>query len=66
MHQAEDEPVVAVRNALLTQAEQRLLDAVAIIPIDTLVERALVAPRIHGWQDNAFAFHPSRFLSVGP
>ena len=66
MHTAEDEPVMAERNALLTRAEQLLLDAVPIIPIDTPVERALVAPRVHGWQENAFAFHPSRFLSIGP
>jgi oligopeptide transport system substrate-binding protein len=66
MHRAEDVPVVAERNALLTKAEQRLLDSAAIVPIDTPVERVLVSPRIHGWQDNAFAFHPSRFLSIGP
>lgn len=66
MHRAEDEPAIAERNALLTRAEQKLLDAVPIIPIDTPVERVLVAPRVHGWQDNAFAFHPSRYLSIGP
>jgi len=66
MHQAEDEPTVATRNALLNQAEQKLLDSVAIIPVDTPVERIMVSPRVHGWQNNPFVVHPSRFLSIGP
>jgi oligopeptide transport system substrate-binding protein len=66
MRQAEDEPDITRRNALLAQAEARLLAAVPIIPIDTPVERVLVRDRVRGWQDNEFAFHPSRWLSLQP
>ncbi|HEV2673891.1 MAG TPA: peptide ABC transporter substrate-binding protein [Aliidongia sp.] len=66
MHSAEDEPDPARRSALLGEAEQRLLTAVPLIPLDTPVERMLVRSRVHGWQDNEFAFHPSRWISIGP
>ena len=66
MHRAEDEPNLERRNALLGEAEQRLLAAVPLIPLDTPVERVLVRARVRGWQDNEFAFHPSRWLSLAP
>jgi oligopeptide transport system substrate-binding protein len=66
MRRAEDEPDLVRRNALLGQAEARLLAAVPIIPIDTPVERVVVRARVQGWQDNEFAFHPSRWLSLAP
>ena len=51
---------------LLSEAETRLLADVPLIPIDTPVERVLVRSRVRGWQDNEFAFHPSRWLSLAP
>ena len=66
MHQAEDEPDPERRNMLLSEAETRLLADVPLIPIDTPVERVLVRSRVRGWQDNEFAFHPSRWLSLAP
>lgn len=60
--QALDTVDPAERAALLTTAEERLLRAAPILPIYHYVSRALVAPDVRGWQDNAMNIHPSRLL----
>ncbi len=52
------------RLELLWQAEQRLLDEHAIIPLYYYVSRHLVSPGVRGWQDNAMDIHLSRWLAL--
>lgn len=51
------------RTALLWQAEERLLDRNAIIPLYYYVSRHLVRPEISGYEDNPMDIHLSRYLS---
>lgn len=51
------------RGQLLAQAERLLIDDAAVVPLNFPVYRALVNPRIKGWQENVLNVHPSRFLS---
>lgn len=51
------------RGHLLGQAERLLIDDAAVLPLNFPVYRALVNPRIRGWQENVLNVHPSRFLS---
>mgnify|MGYP005855919127 CR=1 FL=1 len=52
------------RTHLLWQAEQRLLDHNAIIPLYYYVSRHLVRPEISGYEDNPMDIHLSRWLSL--
>lgn len=52
------------RTALLWQAEQRLLERNAIIPLYYYVSRHLVHPAISGYEDNPMDIHLSRWLST--
>jgi oligopeptide transport system substrate-binding protein len=54
------------RAKLLGQAEQVLLNDGAVQPINFPVYRAVVSPRIRGWEDNILNLHPSRYLSFVP
>ncbi|MEM1080265.1 MAG: peptide ABC transporter substrate-binding protein [Pseudomonadota bacterium] len=54
------------RQALLHQAEQRLLDQQAIIPLYYYVSRHLVHPDVRGYEDNPMDIHLSRWLSLAP
>jgi peptide/nickel transport system substrate-binding protein/oligopeptide transport system substrate-binding protein len=54
----------SARAHMMRQAEQRLIFDAPIIPIFHNAARALVAPRVHGWQDNPINLHPSRSLSL--
>lgn len=53
----------AERGHLLGQAERLLIDDSVLLPLNFPVYRALVNPRIRGWQENLLSLHPSRFLS---
>ena len=52
------------RTATLVEAEQRLLDRHAIIPLYYYVSRHLVDPDLRGWQDNVMDIHLSRWLDL--
>lgn len=54
------------RLDLLWSAEQRLLEAHAIIPLYYYVSRHLVDPHIKGFEDNPMDIHLSRWLRLGP
>ena len=54
------------RIRLLWQAEERLLDRNAIIPLYYYVSRHLVHPGIAGYEDNPMDIHLSRWLSLRP
>ncbi len=53
------------RNALLAQAETRLLDNQAMIPLYFYASKHLVKPRVRGFVANPLDHHASRFLSLG-
>ena len=55
---------VETRLALLRQAEQLLLDDVAVAPVFFGVARDLVSPQVKGWKDNVLNVHRTRFLSL--
>jgi oligopeptide transport system substrate-binding protein len=52
------------RTRLLWQAEERLLERNAIVPLYYYVSRHLVAPEISGYEDNPMDIHLSRWLSL--
>ena len=52
------------RGACLAEAEQILLDDAAVAPVFFGVTRALVAPAVNGWTDNAVNIHRTRWLSL--
>lgn len=54
----------ASRTATLVQAEARLLDRHAIIPLYYYVSRHLVQPDLLGWEDNVMDIHLSRWLDL--
>lgn len=50
------------RGRLLAEAEQVMLDAMPYIPIVYYVNKALVNPRVTGWEDNIVHIHRTRYL----
>jgi len=52
------------RAALLRQAEARLLQAHALVPLYFYTSRHLVRPEVEGFQANPLDRHPSRFLRL--
>ncbi len=58
------EPDPAARSAKMRVAEEILIADMPILPLYFYVTRALVNPRIVGWQDNIANVHPSRTLAI--
>ena len=58
----ERDPVA--RANLLRDAEQTLLDDVALVPVFFGVTRNLVSPQVKGWKDNNVNVHRTRYLSL--
>ena len=54
------------RDAWLRAAEQRLLNADAVVPLYFYTAKHLVDARVHGWQANALDRHASRWLALDP
>ena len=52
------------RARLLQQAEQTLLDDVALAPVFFGVARNLVSPQVRGWKDNNVNVHRTRYVSL--
>lgn len=50
------------RLALLLQAEQRLMEAHAVLPLYGYVSKHLVSTRVGGWEDHLLDRHPSAGL----
>ncbi|HLZ68122.1 MAG TPA: peptide ABC transporter substrate-binding protein [Aliidongia sp.] len=53
----------AERGRLLGEAERLLIDDAVVLPLNFPVYRAVVSPRVRGWQETVLNLHPSRFLS---
>jgi oligopeptide transport system substrate-binding protein len=62
--QSDQEPDAARRAAILSRAEQLMLDDEGMAPIDFVVSRSLVNPKVTGWVDNPLNFHRARWLCV--
>jgi oligopeptide transport system substrate-binding protein len=50
------------RVALYREAEALIGTGVPVVPLYSVMVRALVDPRLEGWQDNARAVHAARYL----
>ncbi|HEY0299703.1 MAG TPA: ABC transporter substrate-binding protein, partial [Rhizomicrobium sp.] len=57
---------VKTRGALLRQAEQILLDDIAVSPSRFLVTQDIVEPYVKGWIPNVRDFNRSRWLWIDP
>jgi hypothetical protein len=55
---------VEARAQLLGQAETRLLESAADIPIFVESRKTLVGPRVRGWRTGPIPVIPSRWLCV--
>lgn len=63
---ADAAPTLARRQQLLREAESRLLDAHAVLPLYFYTSKHLVRREVKGFEANALDHHPSRFLSLEP
>ncbi len=62
--QADQEPDAGRRALILSRAEQIMLDDEGMSPVDFVVSRSLVNPKVAGWVDNPLNFHRARWLCV--
>jgi oligopeptide transport system substrate-binding protein len=64
MDSALSEANPARRAAKMLEAERMVMGDAAVIPLYYYATRALVSPKVTGWQDNAGNVHPSRTLGL--
>jgi len=53
-----------VRQVYLEEAEKLLLSEHPVIPLYFYVNKNMVSPRVHGWEDNVLNYHYSQHLSL--
>ncbi|QNP41782.1 peptide ABC transporter substrate-binding protein [Lysobacter solisilvae (ex Woo and Kim 2020)] len=63
---ADAAPTEVARNAWLRAAEQRVLNADAVVPLYFYTSKHLVDARVHGFDANALDRHASRWLRLQP
>ncbi|HUZ91083.1 MAG TPA: peptide ABC transporter substrate-binding protein [Methylocella sp.] len=66
MHDAEVEASPERRRAILHEAEALLLDEQPDLVLLTYRTRALVSPKLKGWEANVLDNHPGRYISIAP
>lgn len=66
LRDAEAEPDLARRAAMLQTAERRMLEAAPIAPVFMNPSHNLVSPRVTGWIDNLDDVHPKRWVCLKP
>jgi len=64
LHAADAAPTLVARNQKLREAEARLLNLQAVIPIYFYTSKHLLRPEVAGFEANPLDHHPSRFLSL--
>lgn len=64
MEQSDHTADARARGKLLSDAEQIMLDDVALAPVYFGVSRTLVSPAVKGWIDNQINVNRTRFLSL--
>lgn len=64
LHRAMDTADAAGRARAMRAAEAILVEDAPLVPLYHYVSRALVAPRVDGWHDNAPNMHPSWTLRL--
>lgn len=62
--QAAAEQDLEARAALLSRAEQRMLDSAPVVPLYYYVSSYLVSPAVQGWHANVLDQHPFTNLSL--
>lgn len=62
LDQANQEPDLGKRAAMMAKAEHIMLEDAAIAPIWFQINYNLVSPKVTGWVDNISDKHPSRYL----
>jgi oligopeptide transport system substrate-binding protein len=66
LERAAAEPEAGPRQALLEEAERRMLADTPLIPLYFYVNKHLVKPRVLGWYDNVMNVVYSKDLGLGP
>lgn len=66
MHDAQREASPERRRAILHEAEALLLDEQPDLVLLTYRSRALVSPKLKGWEENVLDNHPGRYISIAP
>jgi oligopeptide transport system substrate-binding protein len=64
MEQADHTVDPLLRGKLMCDAEQVVLDDVALAPVYFAVSRTLVSPEVKGWVDNQINVNRTRFLTL--
>ena len=59
---ANQELDLELRGQMLAQAEQMFIDDMPIIPVVYYVSKALVSPRVTGYEDNLVNIHRTRYM----
>jgi oligopeptide transport system substrate-binding protein len=60
----QQEKNVAVRGKLLMQAESKLLQDHALMPLYFFANPEMARPYVKGWVPNAISYHLSRWVSI--
>jgi oligopeptide transport system substrate-binding protein len=66
MREAQVEASPERRRAILHEAEALLLDEQPDLVLLTYRTRALVSPKLKGWEENVLDNHPGRYISIAP
>jgi oligopeptide transport system substrate-binding protein len=66
LESAMEQPDLTKRNAMLRTAEIKMLDSAPVLPIYYYVTKAIISPRVVGWQNAENGIHLSKYLGLRP